>query len=54
MMSFDMPAGFETDAAQMAVEAHSSGAWIETALTVLFTAATVLFASFIAVITGLV
>jgi hypothetical protein len=54
-MSIDMPAVLETETAKTAAVAQSaSSAWFETALTVLFTAATVLFVSFIAVVTGLV
>jgi hypothetical protein len=54
-MSIDMPAACENEAANPGTETQSgAGAWIETALTVLFTAAAVLFVSFIAVVTGLV
>jgi len=54
-MSIDIPVVLETDAAKTPALAQSpSSAWFETALTVLFTAATVLFISFIAVVTGLV
>jgi hypothetical protein len=55
LMSMDMSAALDADAASAEAMTHPAGnAWIETALTVLFTAATVLFASFIAVVTGLV
>jgi hypothetical protein len=58
-MSIDMPVAFEHEAANTAAETHlrpgaQPGAWTETALTVLFAAATVLFASFVAVVTGIV
>jgi hypothetical protein len=54
-MSMDMPAALETEAVQSNAEAPSgASAWVETALTVLFTAAAVLLASFVAVVTGLV
>jgi hypothetical protein len=54
-MSIEMPAVLENEPAQTGAETQSgTSAWIETALTVLFTAATVLFVSFIAVVTGLV
>jgi hypothetical protein len=45
-MSIDMPAALDT--------ASTAGAWFETALTVAFAAATVLFVSFVAVVAGLV
>jgi hypothetical protein len=55
IMSIDIPAALETEAAKTPALAQSpSSAWFETALTVLFAAATVLFVSFIAVVTGLV
>jgi len=54
-MSIDMPAALENEAATTEAEAQAgTSAWVETALTVLFTAAAVLFVSFIAVVTGLV
>jgi hypothetical protein len=55
VMSIDMPAALENEAATTEAEAQAgTSAWVETALTVLFTAAAVLFVSFIAVVTGLV
>jgi len=54
-MSIDMPTAVENEVADVGSETQAGmGAWIETALTVLFTAAAVLFVSFIAVVTGLV
>ena len=54
-MSIDMPAALENEMAKTGAEAESAtNAWVETTLTVLFTAAAVLFISFIAVVTGLV
>jgi hypothetical protein len=54
-MSIEMPAVLEHEAVQTGTATQfRASAWIETALTVLFTAATVLFVSFIAVVTGLV
>jgi hypothetical protein len=54
-MSIDMPAALDDEAVQTASEAHSATtAWLETTLTVLFTASAVLFVSFIAVVTGIV
>jgi hypothetical protein len=54
-MSIDMPVALEEEAAKTATNSQpAAGAWFETALTVLLTAATVFFASFIAVVTGLV
>jgi len=44
----------ETEFGAVAVEAQSTGRWVETALTALCTASAVLFVSFIAVVTGLV
>jgi hypothetical protein len=55
VMSIDMPAALENEMAKTGAEAESAtNAWVETTLTVLFTAAAVLFISFIAVVTGLV
>ena len=55
MSTTDMPADFTDHPAEAPVEAQSaSSAWAETALTVLFTAAAVLFVSFIAVVAGIV
>jgi hypothetical protein len=55
LMSTDMPAALATEPAETAVEAPSATSeWAETALTVLFTAAAVLFVSFLAVVTGIV
>ncbi len=54
-MSTDMPTALVTEPAEAAVEAPSAtGEWAETALTILFTAAAVLFVSFLAVVTGIV
>ena len=54
-MSTDMPAALGDEPAEAAIEtAPVAGAWAETALTVMFTAAAVLFVSFIAVVTGLI
>jgi hypothetical protein len=56
-MSIDMPAAFDDEAVKIAsaTEAPSKPtAWVETALTVLFAASAVLFASFVAVVTGIV
>jgi hypothetical protein len=50
-MSIDMPAA---PAEVIAETAPAAGAWFETALTVTFAAATVLFVSFVAVVAGLV
>jgi hypothetical protein len=53
-MSMDTYAAFETEFDAVAVEAQSTGRWVETALTALCTASAVLFVSFIAVVTGLI
>jgi hypothetical protein len=54
-MSIDMPAALDTAPAEVIAEtAPAAGAWFETALTVTFAAATVLFVSFVAVVVGLV
>jgi hypothetical protein len=54
-MSIEMPIARRAEAKRNNADARPmAGAWFETALTVLFTAATVLFVSFIAVVTGLV
>ena len=54
-MSTDVPAALADQPAETVVEVPSAaGEWVETALTVLFTAAAVLFVSFVAVVTGLV
>jgi hypothetical protein len=54
-MSTDMPAVLVNEPAEAAAEEQSTTReWAETALTVLFTAAAVLFVSFLAVVTGLV
>jgi hypothetical protein len=53
--STDMPAALAELPAEAAVEDSSvTSEWAETALTVTFTAAAVLFVSFLAVVTGLV
>ncbi len=55
MSSTDMPAGLVEPSAETIAEAPvASNEWAETALTVLFTAAAILFISFLAVVTGLV
>jgi uncharacterized SAM-binding protein YcdF (DUF218 family) len=55
MSSTDLPAGLVDQPAQTTAEvAVATSEWAETALTVLFTAAAVLFISFLAVVTGLV
>ena len=55
MSTTDVPADFTDHPAEERVEAQAaSSAWAETALTVLFTAAAVLFVSFIAVVAGIV
>jgi hypothetical protein len=54
-MSIDTPAALATEPAEAVAEDQSSTReWAETALTVMFTAAAVLFVSFLAVVTGLV
>ena len=54
-MSTDMPAALVDEPAETVAEAlPATNEWAETALTVLFTAAAVLFVSFLAVVTGLV
>jgi hypothetical protein len=54
-MSTDMPAALVDEPAETVAEAPpAANEWAETALTVLFTAAAVLFVSFLAVVTGLV
>jgi hypothetical protein len=54
-MSMDMPIALDTEQPRTAAEVSSvTNAWFETALTLLLTAATVLFVSFIAVVSGLV
>jgi len=52
-MSIDMPVALDTAAAKVIAET-AAGEWHETALTVTFAAATVLFVSFVAVVAGLV
>ena len=53
--STDMPAVLVDQTAEAAVQDPSvTSEWAETALTVTFTAAAVLFVSFLAVVTGLV
>jgi hypothetical protein len=55
MSTTDVPADSSEQAAADKVETQSAAReWAETALTVLFTAAAVLFISFIAVVTGIV
>jgi len=51
----DVPAGFAGDATATGAAAEIvKSDWLETALTVLFTAVAVLFVSFIVVVVGLV
>jgi hypothetical protein len=55
MSTTDVPADFTARPAEEIVEAQSATSqWAETALTVIFTAAAVLFVSVVAVITGIV
>jgi hypothetical protein len=55
MTSTDMPAALIEQPAQAVVAAQSAkNDWAETALTLLFAAAAILFVSFVAVATGLV
>jgi hypothetical protein len=55
MTSTDLPAALIEPAAEAVAESPSATSeWAATALTVLFTAAAVLFVSFLAVVTGLV
>jgi len=54
-MSTDMSVVLASEPAEaVAAEQSTTREWVETALTVLFTAAAVLFVSFLAVVTGLV
>ena len=54
MSTTDVPADFTDHAAEEIVETQSPPSqWAETALTVLFTAAGILFVSFIAAISGI-
>jgi len=54
-MPADIPAALDDQPAETEVETKAAAsAWAETALTVLFTAAAVLFVSFLAVVSGLV
>ena len=54
-MSTDMPAALASEVAETTAESQSAPAeWVQTALTVAFTAVAVLFVSFLAVVTGLV
>lgn len=54
-MSTDLLAGQASQPAEAGAEASANIAgWVETALTVLVTAAAVLFVSFVAVVAGLV
>jgi hypothetical protein len=52
--SDDIADGIDQPAEKSAVAPMAPGEWAETALTVMFTAVAVLFASFLAVVTGLV
>jgi len=55
MTSTDMPAALVEQPAEAVAEAQPARSeWAETALMVLFTAAAILFVSFVAVVTGLV
>ena len=54
-MSLNMNAALDDEHDDIAIGIQSTtGRWVETALTALFTASAVLFISFIAVVTGLV
>jgi hypothetical protein len=53
-MPSDVPAIDQPAEAAAETEPAAAGEWGETALTVLFTAAAVMFVSFLAVVTGLV
>ena len=54
-MSMDLPVALDAEQPRTAAEgSFVANAWFETALTLLLTAATVLFVSFIAVVSGLV
>jgi hypothetical protein len=53
-MSTDTPVALASEPEHAVVRSGSFGEWAETALTVMFTAAAVLFVSFLAVVTGLV
>ena len=54
-MSIDMPAALTSEPVEAVAEQQTATReWAETALTVLFTAAAVLFVSFLAVVTGIV
>jgi hypothetical protein len=54
-MSTEMPAAAAEPPVEAATERPAATSeWAETALTVLFTAAAVLFVSFVAVVTGLI
>jgi hypothetical protein len=54
-MSTDLPTELASQSPEAATEVQTSIAeWAETALTVLFTAAAVLFVSFVAVVAGIV
>jgi hypothetical protein len=53
-MPIDMPVAVSREPAEITAETGPArGEWIEMALTVMFTAAAVLFVSFLAVVTGL-
>jgi|GEM_PF-3192686 hypothetical protein len=55
MSTTDVPAEDASQSADDKVETRSAAnEWVETALTLLFTVAAVLFVSFIAVVTGIV
>jgi hypothetical protein len=55
-MPSDVPTALADQPAEAVAETEpaATGDWVETALTVLFTAAAVMFVSFLAVVTGLV
>ncbi len=54
-MPTHLPAAVASDVAETTFESSAATAeWVETALTVVFAAAAVLFVSFLAVVTGLV
>lgn len=54
MASTDLPVTLIEPPAQAAVDPPAKADWAETALTLFFAAAAILFVSFVAVVTGLV
>jgi hypothetical protein len=53
-MSTDLPAALAGEAAETGADDQATREWIATALTVVFATVAVVFASFVAVVTGLV